>query len=341
MPLFNNRSHATALTCLTALAILGCTQDVAPDTRTRTGTRTTNRTGDVDEYQVIPGAVDDDCSNGCVGQTIPFPRECTDPEPDPEPKPETGDLLPDITVDPADLEDNVIQCLQMQDTKIRALRLSVGTPNIGEGPLQLNQLEISAGGTVQTIYRDDGTTITVPVGGEMGHHELHDHIHYDNWTQMRVIDNDPACLDIATRDTSCVLSESEKVTFCIMDTDKFDQDIIAEWAQRDLVPFSRGMFTDGGRVCNSTEQGLTPGWKDVYFYGLPGQWIDITGMPAGEYTIEVQVDPNGQVVESNTDNNVARLPITIDADTCDWDVDCTQGDDGSCDEFYDYLNGTD
>jgi hypothetical protein len=246
----------------------------------------------------------------------------------------THDLLPDITADPVDLEDNEIECVQMSGPDIRALRLSVGTPNVGEGPLVLNQYSVGAGGTVQTIYRSNGSTYDVTVEGELADHELHEHIHYDDWTQMRLISDSPACLDIEERDPSCVLAESEKVTFCIMDTDMVDAEINNAWAARGLVPDAGAMFTDGWTVCDSTEQGLTPGRKDVYTKNLPGQFIDITGIGAGDYLIEVQVDPDGQVVESNTSNNVARVPISLDATSCDSTLNCSSGSSYGCAEYF-------
>jgi hypothetical protein len=44
---------------------------------------------------------------------------------------------------------------------------------------------------------------------------------------------------------------------------------------------------------------------------LDGQWIDITGVADGNYTLELEVNPGRRLTESNYDNNITRIPITI------------------------------
>lgn len=51
-------------------------------------------------------------------------------------------------------------------------------------------------------------------------------------------------------------------------------------------------------------QGISRGWADVYSNGLPCQYIDTTGLPSGEYTLRVIVNPTGGLTETSYDNNV-------------------------------------
>src|SRR5215472_1857061 len=37
-------------------------------------------------------------------------------------------------------------------------------------------------------------------------------------------------------------------------------------------------------------QGITSGWADDYFKQLSGQWIDITGVPEGDYIVHVEIN---------------------------------------------------
>ena len=37
-------------------------------------------------------------------------------------------------------------------------------------------------------------------------------------------------------------------------------------------------------------QGITSGWGDWYYKQLTGQWIDITGVPEGDYIVRVEID---------------------------------------------------
>ena len=49
---------------------------------------------------------------------------------------------------------------------------------------------------------------------------------------------------------------------------------------------------DGGksRGFNCAFQGITSGWGDWYFKQLTGQWIDITGVPQGDYIVRVRIN---------------------------------------------------
>lgn len=66
--------------------------------------------------------------------------------------------------------------------------------------------------------------------------------------------------------------------------------------------------------CNN--QGIQAGWADVYAAGLPCQFIDITGVPPGEYTLRLQVNPLGLLPESNTNNNVTMVTVSIPSANC-------------------------
>ncbi|MEJ7592501.1 MAG: lysyl oxidase family protein [Planctomycetaceae bacterium] len=60
-----------------------------------------------------------------------------------------------------------------------------------------------------------------------------------------------------------------------------------------------------------TDPGLSVGWADVYDRGLEGQSIDITNVPDGNYWLETVVDPDNRLMESNENNNVTRIQITL------------------------------
>ena len=58
-------------------------------------------------------------------------------------------------------------------------------------------------------------------------------------------------------------------------------------------------------------QGITAGWQDVYDETSPCQYIDVTGVPPGRYYLEVTVNPNRVLRESNYRNNTVRVLIRI------------------------------
>ena len=59
---------------------------------------------------------------------------------------------------------------------------------------------------------------------------------------------------------------------------------------------SKALFTD-------EFQGLSPGWADIYNAKGFGQFIIIDGVPKGQYMIEVQINPDHVLPESDYKNN--------------------------------------
>lgn len=201
------------------------------------------------------------------------------------------DLLPDIIVREADLYDNDIIPVNGR----RLLRLSNGTPNIGIGKLHLYGSTINPDLTrdvVQRIFRTDGSSWD-RLAGSFVYHPGHSHIHFDGWAQYRLRER-PADDSVGP-----VVAQGTKTSFCILD----------------LVPYDASLpgYNPAGefRTCGSTVQGLSVGWMDIYSRSLQGQNIDITGIPDGTYWLESEVDPDNHCLESDENNNIARIKITI------------------------------
>ena len=57
-----------------------------------------------------------------------------------------------------------------------------------------------------------------------------------------------------------------------------------------------------GFRCNL--QGITVGWADVYDRALPCQWIDVTDVPTGTYTLRVEIDVSHAFPDADPTNNV-------------------------------------
>jgi hypothetical protein len=57
--------------------------------------------------------------------------------------------------------------------------------------------------------------------------------------------------------------------------------------------------------------GVSVGWADLYSAGIPGQWVEVTGLPNGEYWLEVIADPLNRIAETNDANNTTRIKVTL------------------------------
>jgi hypothetical protein len=74
--------------------------------------------------------------------------------------------------------------------------------------------------------------------------------------------------------------------------------------------FKYGPNKSNGYDCSF--QGITSGWGDWYYKQLVGQWIDITGVPEGDYIVRVTINKEGLFDEGeNRYGNVVEVRIHI------------------------------
>jgi lysyl oxidase len=65
-----------------------------------------------------------------------------------------------------------------------------------------------------------------------------------------------------------------------------------------------------GYDCNF--QGISPGWADLYPAGLDGQWVDVTGVPEGDYLLVITANPNGTIPEAHdVYSNTATISVHV------------------------------
>ncbi|MCW1926429.1 lysyl oxidase family protein [Luteolibacter arcticus] len=115
--------------------------------------------------------------------------------------------------------------------------------------------------------------------------ECHGHYHFKGFAASRLLDLE-----------GNELRSGRKVSFCLLDTNRWDRGAN-----------SRTRF-------NCSKQGIQAGWGDAYDSGLPGQWIEIDTLPAGDYQLELTVNPDGILAETNYENNTVVIPVTIPAE---------------------------
>jgi lysyl oxidase len=115
----------------------------------------------------------------------------------------------------------------------------------------------------------------------------HGHYHFEQYMQYDLIDTN-----------GNVAAAGHKVGFCLLD--------VGRWSPT-ANPSSK---------YNCTSQGIQSGWFDVYTTNLACQYIDITGVPPGNYLLQMVVNPDNLIAEANYENNLVQIPITIPPATC-------------------------
>jgi hypothetical protein len=96
----------------------------------------------------------------------------------------------------------------------------------------------------------------------------------------------------------------KKIGFCF-----FDTNLVRPELPRSPSRVVYRQSKCGGRTALRTRTGLSVGWGDKYPWNFAYQWIDITGMPGGTYTLRAVVDLYDYFEESTETNNCAWARI--------------------------------
>jgi len=110
----------------------------------------------------------------------------------------------------------------------------------------------------------------------------HAHYHFQNYMSYRLRNASGQLVTVGL-----------KVGFCVLDVFRWDA----------------GAPNNALYTC--VNQGIQKGWGDLYDSTLDGQWLDITGLPDGNYTMEMEANPLGIIQELDYNNNITIVPITI------------------------------
>lgn len=221
-----------------------------------------------------------------------------------------GTLLPDLmTVVPMHLG---LQNAHQQEI----LRFSNGIANLGEGlwfmepqvPEQQDdedvlqeayQIFASTKHVTDLIPPAEGPEVTGKCHkGSFEFHPTHNHWHISNVAEFKVCEEQDFLANQAMgtpHDCTAVRAESSsiKVTYCLIDWYKLG----------DNMPNSdptRNFFD-----CETSYQGVSPGWVDQYNHSTPDQQITITGIPEGNYYLVSTSNHEGIFEESDLSNNTS------------------------------------
>jgi len=112
----------------------------------------------------------------------------------------------------------------------------------------------------------------------------HNHYHFSGYALYQLLDR-----------AGNEVTRGRKQAFCLVD--------VAHYASFPWGPASS--------VHDCGNQGISMGWSDIYSSDLPCQFIDVTGVAPGTYTLQVTINPERQLPELRYDNNTVSVPVTI------------------------------
>lgn len=116
--------------------------------------------------------------------------------------------------------------------------------------------------------------------------ECHAHFHFEEFARYEL------------RAGQELAATGHKQAFCMLDT--------VSWAWPNALP-----------RFDCANQGISRGFTDFYESGLPCQWVDVTGLPAGPYTLKITLNqPRADSAlpllnERDYDNNVVEVAVMV------------------------------
>jgi hypothetical protein len=169
---------------------------------------------------------------------------------------------------------------------------SVGSQTFGSSDCEVIEGCVGSAGTrqllgfdtvVENIGAGDLVLGPVPGSGEgSGYYE------WDTCSMRHLV---PGFVSYTLSSGSAVVASGHKQAFCIEDVEQVEP------------------VASHGYGCSM--MGITVGWADVYAHGTSCQWVDVTDLGSGTYTLTVTVDPTGVLPDADPDNNAWTTVITL------------------------------
>jgi hypothetical protein len=185
----------------------------------------------------------------------------------------------------------------------RLLKFPYSTPNLGPGaliigdPLQIGNGELFEWGACHQHWHFR----------KYAAYRLWKPADYKTFQQLKGQNPDALSADIITNNNLHPILGTKR-GFCVVDYAKAPASEFQ--GKRDERKYtSCGIVYQG--VAYPGNQGLGVGWADTYVRKLPGQWIDVTGVPDGDYILDVETNPDHVFEEANYANNSASKRVRI------------------------------
>ena len=205
------------------------------------------------------------------------------------------------------------------------LKVAVAIANIGLGPLEVVPDTLIKGSCCgaytikekhekryplyQNIYSKIGNSFS-KIKSKVGtiyfeNKPGHQHYHVDNWIEMRLIK--------MVKSKRIIACKGQKVSYCLFTTGMLYEKDSSSLINKKFYGSQMSNFSLGNYfACSLQKQGISVGGYDYYGMMYEGQFLQLNkGFKNGEYILEIEVDPTRKYRESNKENNVFKMPISI------------------------------
>jgi len=233
--------------------------------------------------------------------TTPEPSPTIAPSPTaessltPAPTVPANALLPDLVMEPlADWD------VEYEGSR-RLLHVTTIFSNVGVGAFELQGsrpgVDASRMTVEQIIFDPSGESIRIPTRADAQYAgDGHNH-----WHARQVV-----TMQLAPVLEPRNIQLGNKIDFCFFDNSATHPDVAGALTKS----YYQNSWC-GQPDALSVRMGLSIGWGDRYGWDFVGQYVDITGVPGGTYTLKATVDWSNAFYETDDTNNCTMSRIQI------------------------------
>lgn len=117
--------------------------------------------------------------------------------------------------------------------------------------------------------------------------KCHNHYHFTGYAEYRLISADNE-----------LVTTGKKIGYCMQDS-----------KQESYIQGSN-VRCKGDTTCEVP--GISRGYSDVYGNDIDCQWIDVTGVAPGNYTLRIELNVQRRMMEATFENNAISVQVTIE-----------------------------
>jgi len=170
---------------------------------------------------------------------------------------------------------------------------------------------------LQAVYKYDSVANSFSLdhynaSGHFTYHTGHGHFHFDGYADyaLRVRNSDGTVGNFVQRADGTGIVGA-KTGFCLINVSS-SFTLPNGNSSTTLTGYSGSGQPSTG--CGFL-QGVNVGRADVYSSSLEGQWLDVTGVAPGNYFLQIQLDSENAMQESDDANNTKTFAVTVTANS--------------------------
>lgn len=143
-------------------------------------------------------------------------------------------------------------------------------------------------------------TERAPIGSFVWHPE-HQHHHFEDFAEYEL--RSLTATGRPDMSPKGLVAGGQKISFCLIDYEPDERD-------RDPA-YDQGWPLYLSCAAGAGQQGISPGWRDVYSWYLEGQQIVVDDVAPGTYALVVHMDPDRRILESNDADNTTATRLRL------------------------------